>query len=111
VDYYGGKKLAYYYIRRAQQPVCVMIDKPESWHVAAKVSNDTRSAVAGTYVVRDGDSGETLLAGTFEVPAGATAELGRIRAPYSAQKLLLIEWEVGGVRCGNHYVMGSPAFS
>ena len=111
VDYYGGKKLAYYYIRRAQQPVCIMVDEPESWHVAVKASNDTRSEVSGTYIVRDGDSGETLLSGSFAAPAGETATLGRIRAPYSAQRLLLIEWEAGGVRGGNHYVLGSPAFS
>jgi beta-mannosidase len=28
VDYYFGKKLAYHYIRRAQQPVCVFISEP-----------------------------------------------------------------------------------
>ena len=88
-----------------------MVDEPESWHVAVKAGNDSRAAAAGTFTVRDGDSGETLLAGEFAVPAGAVVELGRIRAPYSAQRLLLIEWEVGGVRYGNHYVMGSPGFS
>ena len=29
VDYYFNKKLAYYYIRRVQQPVCVMVDEPQ----------------------------------------------------------------------------------
>lgn len=112
VDYYGGKKLAYHYIKRSQQPVCIMIDEPESWHVAARVCNESREAASGTFTIRDADTGETVLAGDFAAPAGAMIELGRIRAPYSAQRLLLIEWTMGdGKTYGNHFIMGSPAFS
>jgi beta-mannosidase len=111
VDYYGDKKLAYHYIKRVQQPVCVMIDEPHNWHVAAKVGNDSNQAANGTFRVWDGDSGETMLEGAFEVLPGCTNEIGKIRAPYSAQRLLLIEWVIDGVTYGNHYMMGSPGFS
>ncbi|MEO6829701.1 MAG: hypothetical protein ABI164_07800 [Acidobacteriaceae bacterium] len=30
VDYYFNKKLAYYYIRRVQQPICIMVDEPKA---------------------------------------------------------------------------------
>ncbi|MCD9023234.1 glycoside hydrolase family 2 protein [Cohnella silvisoli] len=111
VDYYGGKKLAYHYIKRVQQPVCIMIDEPENWHVAVKVGNDSLTAASGPFRIWDAESGETLLEGTFSVEANGLAELGRIRAPYSMQRLLLIEWTVDGKSFGNHYLMGSPGFS
>lgn len=111
VDYYGVKKLAYHYIKRVQQPVCIMIDEPESWHVAVKVSNESRRAASGTFRVWDGDTGETLLSGEYAAAPGVVTELGRLRAPYSAQRLLLIEWTADGVKHGNHYMMGSPGFS
>jgi len=30
VDYFFNKKLAYYYIRRVQEPVCIMVDEPKT---------------------------------------------------------------------------------
>ena len=32
-DYYFCKKLAYYYIKRSQQPICLMFDEPEGGHI------------------------------------------------------------------------------
>ncbi|MFC5404301.1 glycoside hydrolase family 2 protein [Cohnella soli] len=111
VDYYGRKKLAYHYIKRVQQPVCIMIDEPENWHVTVKVSNDSVAAASGPFRIWDADSGETIHEGTFSVEANGLAELAKIRAPYSVQRLLLIEWTVNGESNGNHYMMGSPGFS
>ena len=61
VDYYFNKKLAYYYIRRVQQPVCLMVDEPQDWRVRVVVGNDSREDASGHYRVWDADSGETLL--------------------------------------------------
>jgi beta-mannosidase len=33
VDYYFNKKLAYYYIKRVQEPFCIMVSEPEAWHI------------------------------------------------------------------------------
>lgn len=111
VDYYGGKKLAFHYIRRAQQPVCLMIDEPENWHVRLAAGNDSRADARGTYRVWDADSGETLAFGDYAVPANQNIDLARIPVSRGAQRLFLIEWTVGAERFGSHYLLGSPAFS
>ena len=111
VDYYFGKKLAYHYIKRAQLPVCLMIDEPENWHVDLMVGNDTRTDSRGTYRVRDADSGETLLSGAFGSRANSNASLGAIRVSRSDQRLFLIDWSIEGVTYGNHYLLGTPPFS
>jgi beta-mannosidase len=110
VDYYFGKKLAYHYIKRIQQPVCIMIDELESWHLKAVVGNDSREDAAGIYRIWDGDTGETLLQGSFEVKANENVELGKIRVSHSDKRLLLIGWSVDGKSYGNHYMLGFPPF-
>lgn len=111
VDYYFGKKLAYHYIRRAQQPFCIMIDEPENWHVRVVAGNDGCLERKGTYRIWDADSGESLLAGAFHTAANENRELGKIRISHADNKLLLIEWEIDGRKYGNHYLLGFPAFS
>lgn len=111
VDYTFGRKLAYPYIKRAQLPVCLMLDAPRDWHVRLAVSNDTRYDAEGTYRVWDADSSETLLEGAFHSPANETANLGAIPASWSDQRLFLIEWTLGGRTFGNHALLGTPPFS
>jgi beta-mannosidase len=111
VDYYRNRKLAYWYIRRVQQPVCLMADEPEDWMVRIKAGNDSNAPASGGYRVRLADSGETLLEGRYEVEANGLRELGAIRTPRSMQGLLLIEWDNDGRSYGNHYLVGTPGFS
>ena len=110
VDYYFSRKLAYWYIRRSQWPVCVMVDEPDSWHCRVAAGNDTRQPARGRFCLWDADGGETLLEGDLAVPANGTQELGRIRASRGDQRLWLIEWECDGQRGGNHYLLGTPPF-
>jgi beta-mannosidase len=111
VDYYFNKKLAYYYLRRVQQPVCIMIDEPSDWHVRVVAGNDSLRDAKGKYRVWDADSGETLLEGQFATKANENSELGRISISHSDKKLLLMEWTVDGNTFGNHYLLGFPPFS
>ncbi|MFD2611359.1 glycoside hydrolase family 2 protein [Paenibacillus gansuensis] len=113
VDYYFGKKLAYHYIRRVQQPVCIMIDEPDNWHVSVVVGNDSRQAAKGTYRVWDADSGDTLLEGAFTVSLNENRTLGSIRISHADHRLFLIEWTLDGTgrTLGNHYLLGFPGFS
>lgn len=108
VDYYFGKKLAYWYLRRVQQPVCVMVDEPDNWHVRVVAGNDSRQPAAGSYRVWDADGGQTLLEGRFHTDANANRDLGRIRVSRGEHRLFLIEWEVAGRKYGNHYLLGTP---
>ncbi|NLG26167.1 MAG: glycoside hydrolase family 2 [Clostridiales bacterium] len=111
VSYDFIKKLAYHYIKRSQQDVCLMIAEPESWHVRVLAGNDTLKAAQGTFRVWDADSGETLAGGAFEAPANETTEVAAIRVSHGDHRLFLIEWTIGGVRQVNHYVLGKPPLS
>ena len=111
VDYYFNKKLAYHYIRRVQQPVCLMVDEPQNWHVQVVVGNDSREDASGHYRVWDADSGETLLEGDYAVKANENLEVGAIPVFHSGKRLFLMEWTANGRRCVNHYLQGQPPFS
>lgn len=108
VSYDFIKKLAYHYIKRSQQPVCLMMTEPESWHIRLMAGNDTRRDAEGTYRVWDADTGETVSEGTFFAPANETVEIAPIRISHGDQRLFLIEWEIEGARGGNHYIQGMP---
>ena len=111
VDYYFGKKLAYTYIKRSQTPLCLMIDEPAQWHVRLYAGNDSRRDYTGDYTVRDADTNEMLLSGSFTSPANSSSLLGAIPVSRSDHRLFLIEWEVDRASFGNHYLLGTPPFS
>jgi len=111
VDYYFGKKLAYYYLRRAQADFTVIVDEPEDWHVNVFACNDTLKIAEGRYEIWDADTGEILLDGEFRAKANENTMLGRIPVFASEQRLFLIRWETGAGAGGSHYLLGVPAFS
>jgi beta-mannosidase len=111
VDYYFNKKLAYYYIRRVQQPVCVMVDEPKDWQCRVVVGNDSREDASGHYRIWDADSGETLIEGDYASKANENIEVGRIPIYHSDKRLFLIEWAANGKKYTNHYLQGFPPFS
>ncbi|MGI6538426.1 MAG: hypothetical protein ACOX22_08905 [Caldicoprobacterales bacterium] len=110
VSYDFGKKLAYHYIKRSQQPICLMMSEPESWHVKLMAGNDTLCSKQGTYRVWDGETDETLSEAVLR-PSPMPQLSGRVRISHGDQKLMLIEWTVDGIRSVNHYVLGMPPFS
>jgi beta-mannosidase len=111
VDYYFNKKLAYYYLRRVQQPVCVMVDEPKDWYCRVVVGNDSREDATGHYRVWDADSGETLLEGNYAAKANENLEVGQVPVFHSDKRLFLMEWTANGKKYANHYLQGSPPFS
>jgi len=111
VDYYFNKKLAYYYIRRVQEPICVMVDEPKNWHCRVVAGNDSREDAGGHYRIWDADSGETLLEGDYATKANENLDLGTIPVFHSGKRLFLIEWTANGKNYANHYLQGMPPFS
>jgi len=111
VDYYFNKKLAYYYIRRVQEPICVMVDEPKNWHCRVVVGDDSREDASGHYRLWDADSGETLLEGDYAVKANENLEVGQIPVFHSGKRLFLIEWTANGKKYANHYLQGMPPYS
>ena len=110
VDYYFSRKLAYHYIRRVQQPVCVVIGEPQGGPQggasAVVACNDTRQPARFAFRVWEAGGDGTLAEGAFEVPAGENWQVARVPASQGGRRLYLMEWEVGGHRFGNHYVAG-----
>lgn len=112
VDYYFAKKLAYAYIRRVQQPVCVMIGEAGTGkYLSIVVGNDSQAEAKGSFRVWESDRGETILQDTFQVPANQNWQVGRIRTYARQQCLFLIEWEINQEKFGNHYLVGTPPFN
>ncbi len=109
VDYYFVKKLAYHYIRRVQQPVCLVLGEPQKGVSAVVACNDTREAVRVSYGVRTQD-GAAAAEGQFELPAGENWQVARVPVP-EGRRLYLLEWQADGRRFGNHYVAGAAPLS
>jgi len=110
VDYYFRRKLAYAYLKRVQQPACIMMGEPESWVSRVMLGNDSRDAVSGEFCIRDADTDEVLLEGPTSTGPSENRTLGTVRASRGSQRLFLIEWTLNGQPGRNHYLLGTPPF-
>ena len=107
-DYYNRKKLAFYYVRRAQQPLHIIIGESEGWRHKVCLCNDTRERHSVGYKITDHDAGEVVLEGTADVEANENLFLPALESLPGRKKLYLIEWEADGRRYGSHYINGFP---
>jgi beta-mannosidase len=109
VDFYNNKKLAYFYIKKVQTNVCVMIgDLQDGRHPVVAV-NDTREAISGSVAVTDADTGETLFSSSFNVAANGKTVIGNIPA-MNKQAMWLVDYSAGNEKFTNHYLNGTPPF-
>ena len=106
VDYYGGRKQAYFALKTAQRDVIAcLVDDHSAWIV-----NDLMRPVEGHATYRDKASGKVLLDCDYKVPANGKVRLGA--APFSGQGLIEIAYTVdGGPVLRNHFLYGEPPFS
>ena len=111
VDYYYRKKLAFTYIRQSQQPVVMMFDEPEAWHIGLYISNVTLNAQEVDYQVQDLDSGEVVLSGHCRAEANASAKVDALRMSSGEQKMYLIRWQGKDIAGVNHYLQGTAPFA
>ncbi|MCL2605009.1 MAG: hypothetical protein FWD90_11070 [Defluviitaleaceae bacterium] len=110
VDYYDRKKLAYYYVQRAQQPLHIIMGESEGWKHKVCLCNDTREVREVVYKITDYEADTIVSEGTAVVEANENRFLPALDSIPGQQKLYLIEWESGGVRYGSHYINGFPPF-
>lgn len=110
VDYYFGKKIAYDYIKRSQQPFALMCTEVYNWVTKVIASNDSRDIKKGTYRVYNAEDGREIKTGEFLVKPGTNEVLCEIPLFYSDKGMLIMEWFVEGVRYVNHYLYGYPGF-
>ena len=103
VDYYGVKKLAYSFIRRSQNPVCLMFDEPECGKIRLFGVNDLPDEKSVAYTVTNVTDGKVVLTGTAVVPTDRSVEIASLPIEKDEQKFYLIEWQRGGKPARNHY--------
>jgi beta-mannosidase len=106
VDYYGGKKQAYYALKVAQRDVlALLVDDGSLW-----VVNDLRRRVGGRVVCTDRASGKRLIDADYAVDANSKVRVGHVA--FSGQGLIEIEYTADGKGpLRNHFVYGAPPFS
>ena len=96
VDYYYDKKLAYYYIKRSQQPLCLMFDEDLTLYAV----NDNQTDCVGTFKVT---ADKVLVESEFTVPANSSVPIWKGELT-DEQIFHLIEWKSGDV-CGKNHFM------
>ena len=101
VDYYFDKKLAFDYIRRSQQPLCLMFGEPEDGLLTLYAVNDTRERKTFSCTVED-DAGRVILSGTFTADSDESVPVAKIPAP-EEKRYFIIRWNDGEGERVNHY--------
>jgi len=104
VDYWGGKKRAYFALREAQRDVVCLIRDDHRLLVV----NDTRETRRGHVRVTDRASGRVAYAGDYVSPANAAKVLAEIG--WTGQGVFAIDYSVEGELHHNHFLYGEPPF-
>ncbi len=101
VDYYYDKKLAYWYIKNSQQPVCMMFDEPVEGKAVLYAVNDTENDKTLHYQIID-DQGQILLEADCISKANMSVPVGDIFMG-EEKKFYTIRWSDGDSNGVNHY--------
>lgn len=112
VNYNFRPKLAYSFIRRAQEPVLMAFSDPQQdGRYDLHAVNDTQTAVVLTYEVRDlcgaasQDAAPLLLSGTVTVPADGNTVAARLDLTGRLDHVLHIRWtDADGNTHTSHYI-------
>ena len=117
VDYYNRKKLAHYYVKRAQQPLHIIMGESEGWAHKVCLCNDSNERKEVYYKITDYEEKQAgsgaaaiVLEGTVTVDENENLFLPSISSLPGQKKLYLMEWESGGKKYGSHYINGFPPF-
>lgn len=108
-DYYGGKKMAFHFLKNVHHDVCVFVNDPVDGTYKLKVSNDTMKDVPVKITVKDVESGKVLYSGEAMSLANTSVKIASI-PEQDGQGLLVINYEIGSEKYFNHYLYGRPPF-
>lgn len=104
VDYYFTKKLAYHYIKRSQNPVCLIFDEPKNGILPLYAVSEYPDSKKLSFTVTNLTTGEKRMSGSAETEYGKAVPLGSIRLNDGEKSFYLIEWECDGKKYSNHYM-------
>ncbi len=103
VDYYYTPKLAYHYITRSQNPVCLMFAEPENGKLKLFAVNELSEEKKVTYKVINLADDRTVCEGECTAEADASVEIAEVAVPENAS-FYFIEWFIDGIRYTNHFM-------
>ena len=103
VDWYHFKKLAYHFIKRAQDPFLLALDEPENGVSRLVAVNDTEETVPFTYEITDLTAGRTLCRGNGSVAAQSAGTVREIAAAED-YRFLLITAKTPHGEVKNHFI-------
>ena len=105
VDYYYTKKLAYHYIKRSQNPVCLMFDEPKDGKIDLYAANELEKDVHLSYTVKRLPDGKPVLSGSVTAFADRSYVIDRLSIEPDEKNFYLIEWKIDGEETThkNHY--------
>jgi len=104
VDYYYSKKLAYHFIKRSQNPVCLMFDEPDSNGCIKLIGvNEFSDDAQLEYTVTDVLEGKNVMSGTAVLKSDCASEIASLSIESGEQKFYLIKWKKDGIESTNHY--------
>ncbi len=106
VSYDFTKKLAYHYIKRSQQPVCIIVGEPNGKGYADIYAvNDLPRDIPVAYTVTDTANGEIIAKGRRVLEADSAEKLFFLSPNDSGKRRFIkMEWSFEGETHTNHFV-------
>ena len=111
VDYYYAKKLAYYVIRRSQQPICLMFREPHDGKLELVGANEYLQDTSVSYRVTDMATNTTVCQGTALLTKNQASPIAQTEYFADNMHFYLIEWSYGETNGKNYYVSGNAPYS
>jgi len=103
VDYYYTKKLAYNYIKRSQEPVCLMFDEPVNNRLTLVGVNDLTYPVELSYTVKKVSEDREILSGQISLTPDKAQSISVMDIEPDEKEFYLIEWKMGDKSYKNHF--------
>ncbi len=109
VDYYGTKKLAYHYIKRSQQPLCLIFDEPKDGCLPLAIASDLQEDVTVRCRVTDLTAGNVIYDSVTLSHANSAEVIWQKPIKEGEKHFYFMEWEYENakgetVRGRNHYM-------
>lgn len=110
VDYYFRKKIAYDYIKSAQNDVQAIVCEPRGKVHDIVIVNDTRKEENGEVVIKSVDTGKEIFRTAYKCPVNGRIIAGRMPSS-DKQEMWIIEWNTSsGEKFRSHYLNGKAPF-
>jgi beta-mannosidase len=111
VDYYYAKKLAYYVIKRSQQPICLMFREPKDGKLELVGANEFLEDVTVSYCVKDLKTGTVAAQGTAFLPKNSVSTVAWTNHMTDGMHFYVMEWTCGQHSGKNYYVCAEAPYS